>query len=83
MRPDTLLLTGSVAHVLRCTLRDFAGSPGVSGNVIGGTVAGAGNTIANNGTAGTPITPAIEWAKKAVALGAGETASQNRTISKT
>ena len=36
-------------------LRDLGGSPGVSGNVIGGTIAGAGNIVANNGTAGIAI----------------------------
>ena len=36
-------------------LRDFGGAPGVSGNQIGGTVAGAGNMVANNGSAGVAI----------------------------
>jgi hypothetical protein len=36
-------------------LRDLGGSSGVSGNQIGGTAIGAGNVIANNGSAGIAI----------------------------
>jgi hypothetical protein len=36
-------------------LKDLGGSPGVSSNQIGGTQSGAGNVVANNGSAGIAI----------------------------
>jgi hypothetical protein len=50
---DGVAATGNRLHGI--ALRDLGGSPGVSGNLIGGTVAGAGNTVANNGTAGVAV----------------------------
>jgi hypothetical protein len=50
---DGVTAVGNRLHGI--VLRDLGGSPGVSGNQIGGTVAGAGNTVANNGAAGVAV----------------------------
>ena len=53
MGADGVTATGNRLHGI--ALRDLGGSPGISGNLIGGTVAGAGNFVANNGTAGVAV----------------------------
>ncbi len=53
MGADGVTPTGNRLHGI--ALRDLGGSPGISGNLIGGTVAGAGNLVANNGNAGVAV----------------------------
>ena len=50
---DGVTATGNRLHGI--ALRDLGGNSGVSGNLIGGTPAGAGNVVANNGTAGVAV----------------------------
>jgi hypothetical protein len=50
---DGVTAAGNRLHGI--ALRDLAGSSGVNGNLIGGTTAGAGNVIENNGSAGVAI----------------------------
>ena len=53
MGADGVTAAGNRLHGI--ALRDLGGSPGISGNLIGGTVPGAGNLFANNGTAGVAV----------------------------
>jgi hypothetical protein len=53
MGADGVTAIGNRLHGI--ALRDLGGSPGISGNIIGGTAAGAGNLLANNGSAGVVV----------------------------
>lgn len=50
---DGVTATGNRLHGI--AIRDLGGNSGISGNQIGGTVAGAGNLVANNGGSGVAV----------------------------